>query len=385
MKKNYKIGIHSEHSRSIGRRFCEGLARFLQTHPKWEPIFFESESVVGASVSGIDGFIWAIPDEQVARILVATGKPVVDNGSDGIYAGTLGVGSDHVACGEIAAEHFLSRRFAHFAFCGWHGLRFSDLRGQAFKTAIMRRGFVCSVYECRGLTMRRYVRDNIKTEQFDLPSDAVPLMKWLKGIPKPAAVFCANDLRAWQLQAVCSMADVRVPEEIAILGADNDTVACSLARVQLSSVDTDGEGLGWIAAESLDSILEGRRSRKDLTPITLHPKGVEARASTAVFPVEPPWLSEALIYIRNNVEKRLIASDVAAQVGMSYVSVEKAFRKNINTTIQKEIMASRLEVAQHVLATTQCSLKETAKLSGFGSTQYLCLCFQKAYGCSPLA
>ena len=176
-----------------------------------------------------------------------------------------------------------------------------------------------------------------------------------------------------------------MPRQVAILGADNDSVPCLFSNPTLSSVDTDTFGTGYRAAETLHAILSDVRHPTSAAPVLIRPVGIESRDSTAVFPVDSPWLATALGHIRGNVAKGLTASEVAEVVGRSYVAVEKAFKQKLGTTIQKEIMASRLETAQHLLAATHRPLAEIAKLSGFRSVQYLCLCFQKQFGCSPLA
>ena len=139
------------------------------------------------------------------------------------------------------------------------------------------------------------------------------------------------------------------------------------------------------AAETLHTLLSDVRHPTNAAPVLIRPVGIESRDSTAVFPIEPPWLATALGHIRGNVAKGLTASEVAEVAGRSYVAVEKAFKQKLGTTIQKEIMASRLEVAQHLLLATHRPLADIAKLSGFRSVQYLCLCFQKQFGRSPLA
>ena len=383
MSSHVKIAVSVEHVRGWGRRVCEGIASFARTCPDWSLTMFEDGVPGRRELSRYGGFIWCVDNAWTAKKLVVTGRPVIDLVNDGKYPGTISVGANHIACGQLAVRYFISHRMVNFAFCGWEGLRFSMAREDAFTRMVEHCKYPCHVYRSPRRTMKEYIESSVQRERLMLPSDEVAIGRWLKSLPKPVGVFCANDLRAWQVNAICGKIGIAVPGQVAILGADNDSVPCLFSNPTLSSVDTDTFGTGYRAAETLHSILSGESV--PASRLLVEPLGVESRDSTAVYPVEPPWLADALAYIRGNVSKRLLASDVAAHVGKCYVLVEKLFKNKLNTTIQKEIMSSRLEVAQHLLATTHRSLAETAKLSGFGSVQYFCLCFQKAFGRSPLS
>lgn len=380
-----RIAVSVEHVRGWGRRICEGIASFARGCPDWSLSMFEDGVPDKRELSRYDGFIWCVDNAWTAKKLVATGRPVIDLVNDGMYPGTVSVGADHMQCGQLAARHFITHRMSNFAFCGWEGLRFSMAREDAFVRAIRHNRYACQVYRSSKRTMTGYLEADVQRERLVLPPDEGAIRKWIKSLPKPIGIFCANDLRAWQVNEICSRGGIDVPRQVAILGADNDSVPCLFSNPTLSSVDTDTFGTGYRAAETLHAILSGGHYPANAAPVLIRPVGVESRDSTAVYPVDPPWLATALGHIRSNVAKGLTASEVAEVAGRSYVAVEKAFKQKLGTTIQKEIMASRLETAQHLLAATHRPLADIAKLSGFRSVQYLCLCFQKQFGCSPLA
>ena len=380
-----RIAVSVEHVRGWGRRICEGIASFARGCPDWALTMFEDGVPDKKELSKYDGFIWCVDDAWTAKKLVATGRPVIDLVNDGKYPGTISVGANHLACGQLAARHFITHRMTNFAFCGWEGLRFSMAREDAFVRTLRHNRYACPVCRSPKRTMTDFIESSVQRERLTLPPDEAEIGKWIKALPKPVGIFCANDLRAWQVNEICRRSGIDVPRQVAILGADNDSVPCLFSNPTLSSVDTDTFGTGYRAAETLHAILSGAHHPKDTAPILVKPIGVESRDSTAVYPVDPPWLATALGHIRSNVAKGLTASEVAEVAGRSYVAVEKAFKQKLGTTIQKEIMASRLETAQHLLAATHRPLADIAKLSGFRSVQYLCLCFQKQFGRSPLA
>lgn len=362
---------------------CEGIAAFARSRPDWRLTLCEDGIPSRAKLADYDGFIWSVGEVRTAVRLTETGRPVVDIVNDGKYAGTVSVGADHLVCGRLAARHFLAHRMSRFAFLGWKGLRFSDAREQAFVSALREDGYSCAVYRAPVTTMQEYLDDNVQRERFVLPADRRAISRWISSLPKPVAVFCANDLRAWQLNAICAELGLSVPGDVAILGADNDSVPCLFTNPTLSSVDTDAIGTGRAAAETLDALMRAAPHERSAKPVLVNPIGVECRESTMVYSVDPPWLAEALRFIHENVARALLASEVAEFVHRSYVTLENAFREKLGTTVQNVIMNSRLERAEHLLRHSTYSMKDVAELAGFGSAQYFNQCFRRRYGVSP--
>ena len=382
MNRRLQVAVSVEHSRGWGRRVCEGICSYAQTHPNWRITMFDGVLPSVGDLKAFDGFLWSVSDACVAERLLSTGRPIVNLMVDGRFPATVQVGADHVACGELVVQHFLSRYFRHFAFCGWQGLVFSDVRLAAYRKALGRVHFACSAYLSKSGGRRRAALRDVLRERFALPADAAAIARWLRKLPKPVAVFCANDLRAWQLSEICWRAGLSVPNDVAILGADNDIVPCLLTSPSLSSVDTGTFETGRRAAEVLDEILHGTRTAGGST-VLVPPCGVVARNSTAVYAVEPPFLAEALSYIRADTAKSLTAAGVAAHVGLSYSTVQGAFRDKIRSSIQREIMSARLELAERLLCATDLPLSDVAAQAGFRTQQYFCLCFKREKGMAP--
>ncbi len=378
----FRIAVSVEHSRGWGRRVCEGVCSYAQTHPDWRITMFDGVLPSIGDLKAFDGFLWSVDDERTAEQLMSMKRPIVNLMVDGQFPATAQVGADHDACGELVVRHFVSRYFRHFAFCGWQGLVFSDVRLAAYRKALARVHFDCSAYLTKAGSRRRTALRDVLHERFALPPDAAAIAHWLRSLPKPVAVFCANDLRAWQLSEICWRAGMSVPKEVALLGADNDIVPCLLTSPSLSSVDTATFETGRRAAEVLDEILHGTRVA-DGSTILVPPRGVEARNSTAVYAVKPPFLAEAISYIRTNTAQSLTASEVATHVGLSYSTVQGAFRDKIGSSIQKEIMSARIELAEHLLCATDLPLSDIADQAGFRTQQYFCLCFKRKMGIPP--
>lgn len=376
------IAVCVEYVRGWGRRVSEGIADYSHTNPRWRLRMFDSAVPAPAELRRYDGFIWSVADERTAEALLSTGKPVVNVISDREFPGIVVVGSNHLACGQIAARHFITHHMPNFAFCGWSGMSFSDARQASFVRTLELNHFPCHIYAPKIGNLKWYLEHCINHELSLEPPDVKRLQKWIRKIPKPVGVFCSNDLRAWQLAEVCHREGVAVPDEVAILGADNDSVVCSFTRVPLSSVDTDTFNTGRTAAGVLDDLIAGRRSCADGS-VQVRPTGVKARSSTEIFPVDPPWLADILTYIRANTVKGLTAADIVDYSGRSYGTIENAFKKVLGTSVQRTIMQARLEIAEHLLSATAIPISQVAQKSGFRSHQYFNNCFVKKNKVSP--
>ena len=382
MRNRIDIAVSVEHFRGWGRRVCEGIADYLHGRPHWHLSMFEEGLPAKAVLNKFDGFLWCIADERTASALKATGKPVVSLFDTGTCGGIAYVGADHAACGELVAKTFIAHQFRNFAFLGWRGLLFSELRLESYRATLESRSRECHVYLSKALTMSQYMDRHVRGERLALPSDAHAIAKWVAHLPKPVGVFCANDLRAWQLAEICRNAAVKVPQDIAIIGADDDEVPCLFTNVSLSSVDTDIFGTGRRAAALLDDIIAGRQTVRD-SRILIKPIGIANRESTAVYPVDPPWLSDVLVHIRANIGKSLTAEDIVAYVGKSYSTIENAFKRVLGTSVQREIMAARIDAAEHLLRTTSLPIATVAARAGFKSSQYFNHCFAMRHSVSP--
>ena len=193
-------------------------------------------------------------------------------------------------------------------------------------------------------------------------------------------MFASHDLRAYQLIKVCRELGIAVPSEVAVLGVDDDEILCNFTDPTISSIDPNACGMGFKAAETLAALMDGMECP---SVVRVKPTRLVERKSTATFPLDPPWLSDALVFIRANVRKRLSASDVYQHVGHSHTVVNDAFRKVLNTTVSKEIADSRMKEAHRLVSTTVLPFAAIAEMSGFASVQYFTRSFTAAYGKCP--
>ena len=378
MEKQPLIAVQIERGRAHGRAMLEGLAAFAQEKTEWRLEQVEPEQLLhDPHLERFDGLIVRVMDEATAGRLKALRKPVIDTYGR-IDANPLPfIRLDDGKIAALAAETLLDHRFSEFGYCGFCGLRFSEARGQAFAAEIAARGGHCSVYRDDG--KGRIADRFFQHEQTGKVPDAAALRRWVKKLPKPVAVFCCNDLRAYQLLQTCSACGIRVPEDVAVLGVDNDTILCTFTHPSLSSIDTDPCALGRTAAEMLARALTGERPAPVLHP----PHHLVERLSTSVYPFRTPWLSDALVFIARHLGEGISAMDVFAHTGLSHTAVNRAFRAELGQSVQKEIIRQRLVRAQRLLRTTDLSAAAVAAACGYPSAQYFSHAFSAAAGTTP--
>ena len=183
--------------------------------------------------------------------------------------------------------------------------------------------------------------------------------------------------------ALCRALDLTVPDDVAIIGVDDDPIYCMFSTPRLSSIDPDASTIGKSAACALALMMSDGGAASSPPEIIVPPRGIVERASTNTYPHAPPWFSDALAFISENISSGLSASDVFRHVGFSRTLVERAFRECLSSSVQKQIAAARIAEAKRLLESTSRPVKEIAVLSGFSTLEYLSHSFAAATGLSP--
>ena len=366
-----------ENSRAYGRAMIEGIAAYAQERRDWALRPLSVGDAFTRSLNEFDGVIARIADERLANRLAKSGLPVVDVFCQKTRTGMAGVDSDHVRIGRLAREFFLSRGFRNLAYCGLPGMAFSDLREQAFAAD------GTFVYSRKRISPRD--ESQFYSERAERVPDAHGLSRWLASLPKPVAVFCCNDLRALQLLRLAVEGGLRVPNDVAILGVDDDTILCSFAEVPISSVNPNSFRVGYDAARILGSILKRKPAMRTHRIHRVRPGAIIERTSTEFMPIDPPWLGEALMHIERNMRRPVSASEIFTLSGRSSTFVENVFRTKLGMPVQAYVTSVKMREAKRLLADPALRISEIAYRCGFSSPQYFCRTFTAAFGKSPKA
>ena len=376
-----RVAVIVERDRAYGRELCCGIADAALHEDGWALEFVDADSLKRQkSLRGFDGAIARVVDDAMAQRLTASGLPVVDVFCNKRYPQFGSVDGDQAAIGRKAAEHFLARRFTSFAYCGYEGYNYSDERRDAFAAMLKEHYFPCSVFKTPRRALAEYEAIVTRREDVSLGADARSLAQWLKGLPPRTAVFCCHDTRAYQVLCICRSENIAVPDSLAVLGVDNDPLVCSFMAPSISSIDNSGHRVGATAVAVLSQMMRSKAAREKPPSIRVKPGEVVQRRSTETYAFAQKWISDALVYISRNVDKRLTAEDVAAFAGKSLPTVEEGFRKALGRTVQQELIESRLAEAKRLLANTTLSVAEVVARSGFASAQYFCRVFKSDTG-----
>jgi LacI family transcriptional regulator len=270
----------------------------------------------------------------------------------------------------MAAEHLLDRGFRHLAYVGVAGRVWSRRRQEAFCERVREAGHEPLVYSPPRPRGGR-----------SWGGGQPALARWLRGLPRPAGIMACNDDRGREVLEASRDAGLHVPEELAVVGVDDDELLCELADPPLSSVALNAEPGGYRVAALLDAMMRGRvRGPRRLLVEPLH---VVTRRSTDIEAQGDPEVAAALHFIHDRAAGPIGVADVVDHLMISRRALEIRFRKAVGRTLHAEIQRVRLERVRRLLHETDLPIPRVAEASGFTSASYLSQVFREALGTTP--
>ena len=366
-----KVALLVETSNAYARGMLAGIEDFISAHGPWSVYLGEhgrgdQPPPWFARWQG-DGIIARVENPNIARSLEKTGLPVVNLSFDSLIADAPTFTTDNVAIAELAVTHFLERGFDHFAYCGRREFGWSINRGATFEQRLAIAGKKCAHF-----SQPRAVNSDAETDL---------IATWLRTLPRPLAVFTCYDIRGQHVLEACRRVGLSVPDEVAVLGADNDELLCSLSPPPLSSVALNPRRSGWLAAQALDSLLRGKKVTVEVcrTP----PLGVVTRQSTDTMAVEDVQIARAIRYIREHACEGAAVEDVLRACPMSRRALEQRMKAILGHTPHAEILRVQITRAKHLLGSTSLALPEIAERCGFRHAEYLSVAFKRETGMTP--
>lgn len=279
--------------------------------------------------------------------------------------------SDSVGAAEIAAIHLLEKKFVHFAFAGYYQQIWSDIRMEAFT----------GIIEQNGHSVHQYPLPIVKGQLISWEKEERFLARWLSDLPKPIGIFACNDQRGREVLDACHLADIPVPEKVAVIGVDNDEILCDLSFPPLSSIALNAEKGGYLAAKILDEMMNGREV--PLEKITVEPLWVVERRSTEMVAIDDSDIAAVLRYIHANANLPFSIEEMVQKISVSRRNLEIRFRRALGRTILQEIQKVRIERAKRLLQETDYSMPKIALAVGFQTASYLIQIFRKTVGITP--
>jgi len=371
-----RVALVVESAVAPRRRMLAGVARYIHEHDPWA-IYLKPFGVRKFLEHWLrewngDGIIAAVGETE-AQSLAKLGIPVVDVVGLFHRDDVPLVHTNDVQVGRLGAEHLVARGFRNFGFVQYPHFWSSDRR-TGFEQVVAASGHQVAIYD------------------LPFPSDATggpdiweqqqrALVEWIRGLPKPVGVMTSTDLMGQQFLEACQRAGVIVPEQVAVIGADNDELICNLCFPPLSSVIINDAQRGYQAAAVLDQMMNGHPPPRQ--PVYIEPSGVMSRASTDILAIDDPMLAAAVRLIRDHACDPIGAEQVVAAVPVSRRVLERRFQKVMGRSINDELVRVRLNRAIELLCETELELKAIAHKAGFGSASYMGAVFRQKLAATP--
>ena len=365
------------------RTMCRGILDYARRHGPWRCHLLEGrpeEQLLNLRRERFDGIISAGGTRRVNDAFASVGVPFVlleprpeMRGKNGSFPVPF-VSYDSRAIGALAAAYYLERGYRHFAFVGeTSGWFWNAERRAGFAEALAKAGFKCAAYDRFTARERRsWTAERPRMERF------------LLSLPRPTAVFAVMDGRARLVVNLCADIGLRVPEDIAVLGVDNDPLLCESTVPPLSSIRTGGFRRGQMAAEMLDNLMHGRPVRK--RAVAQEPAAVVTRGSTGYDAMTDPAIAKAVRFIsERGAAGGVDVGDVVAAAGCSRRYLERHFRARLGRSVHDELLRARLDRVKTLLETTNLSIGEIAAACGFARASQLAALFRRQTGATMRA
>ncbi len=353
----------------------DGIIAYQREHELWSIYVGEQER--GAKPPAWlrnwrgDGIIARIETEAIAAVVRRTHLPVVDVSAARKVRNIPWVETDDRELARLAARHLIDRGFRTLAFCGEPRYNWSKWREQHFLLFAQEAGCNCHVFEGKSPSDKDYSWTRERRR----------LSLWVQELSKPAGVMACYDFKGQQLLDVCRELDVAVPEQVAVIGVDNDARLCRLCTPPLSSVIPDTHRTGYEAAQLLDRMMRGEKVGTE--GVLIPPLGIAERQSSDVYAIDDADVAAALRYIREHACEGISVTDVLHAVPLSRRMLKHRFLKLVRRTPHAEIIRIRMERAGRLLRETDLSLAEIANRAGFADANYLSVAFKKQMGVGP--
>lgn len=353
-----------------------GIAGYSNEHGHWHvytaPEGTEASLFFSESYSW-DGLIVRVTDGAEARRIVKLGVPAVSVGSARVPSSALPrVKVDDDALTAMAARHFISAGLRQFAYCTWFPTGQED-RGPAFAAQLAQKNFKCGLYS-------EYTKLSPNASWQSRQRD---LARWVRKLPKPVGILTWNPDVACQVVEACNHAQVPVPQDAAIITADDDPMKCELSNPTISAIEIPATRIGYEASALLDRMMSGGDPPQ--APVLIEPAGiVTVRQSSNISSLPDRDIHLAVQFIREHAAEAISMSDVARRLAVSRRWLERHFHRVLGHSPHQELQRCRLELAKKMLLETELEAGRVAAASGFGSASYFNTFFRRFTGLTPL-
>jgi len=365
------VALFVETSLNYGRGVLRGIARYLREFGPWS-IFLEQHEIGAKLPDWIDrwegdGIITRYDHPQILETKLPK-VALFDRTDD--WRSLPRILNDNLAIGRMAARHLLERGLESIGYYGVPSESWSDLRWRGVREVV------------KGVEVesRRYRPGAADlTHDWELQQNA--LAEWISSLPRPLGLIACNDIHGLRALDACRRAQLAVPEQVAVIGADNDGELCDLSDPPLTSIDTNPERIGYEAAALLDCLMMGEAAPSSAKIIP--PLGVITRQSTDILGITDRYVARALSIIRRHACSGIDVQSVLRQLPLSRRSLEQRFRRTLGRSPGAEILRVRIEQAKKLLAETDLTIEVISQRTGFRKSAYFSTAFGNQTGSAP--
>lgn len=374
MKRNKRqVVLLLDNSRAFGRGLIRGIAKYSRLHGHWTfyrgSKFYTKVQNKDISLETINADGAIVNKSYLKKISAKISIPIIVTELDEPVPNYSNIVTDDTRAGEMGAAYLLEQGFKTLGFCGFRDMCWSNGRCEGFMETLRKAGVEPYIYQSPKSSAAR-------TGDQELPYIA----KWLTSLPLPIAILACNDDRAQQVSEVCNFSDLCIPEDVALIGIDNDDLVCELSDPPLTSIEINSEKAGYEAAEQLDMLISDRKN--SVKDIVAHPTQIVARQSTGVLQIANEEVRRALQFIRSHSKQALRVDDVVGNTHISRRMLEQQFRDVLGRSIYDEIRRVRCEHVSKLLLETKLSITRIAMMTDFTGVENIARFFRKEKGMS---
>jgi LacI family transcriptional regulator len=386
MKEKIKIAFAHNNINHNTEGLMAGISEYIRDKGDWQLIVWpdcSQKSLIFLKERGCKGAFVSIQTTMKAKELLNIGVPVIAVSTIQNLLSLPFVSANSQQVAHMACEYLLKKKFKNFAFFGLTQARWSVARLEHFSSYLEKMGYHVHVFKEKQVPLtndltpfnRLWINTALDTGQ-------QKLIEWLEQLPKPVAMLASCDIFACHLINVAKENGLNIPDEIAILGVNNDNAICNICDPPLSSIAFNFKKAGYNAARLLDKMISGQETMQGQC-IEIQPTHVESRGSTDVFAIDDPDIAQAMKYIRQNSNNPLQVDAIANHVCMSKRALQLKFHRVAGKSIHEEIIQAHFDCAKALLIETNLPVDEVASRAGFHYPSNMRRAFKKMTGMLP--
>ena len=360
-----KVVVSLSSTYITNRQILSGILKFIKLNSPWDGAFItgraDEPSIETVLNENTQGFITDEMPPEVRALVdkygIATVTVLLDDDSPNIVGKLQG---NSFSIGRLVAEHFMKSGFKHFGYVEDLARTYWSMpRYEGFKDALAEAGFKCSFYR------------SLKSTSARPKDDRSRLARWLEALPKPCAIFAANDVRARHVLEVCRTKNITVPGQIALAGTDNDTMLCETAVPPITSVEWNTVDYGYRVAEFIDGVIRRGVRPQEPQVFTYGGQRLVVRASSLMNATGDPLIEECREYLASSLDKKLTTKSISEALNISRRTLERRFLLGAGHSLRTEIQMMRMALAKQLLEATDLRLEDIAFKCGFYDVSHM--------------